>query len=404
MLGVTVTVGAVRIRRVDGSTKDRFFVITLVRDGRGGEIGGKDGIGGRAYVKPYGSKGGKAPEGESLAGSSSKKRGAASGERSGVVGAIHAISDRTFAANGSSSSSSSLEFGSNADRGGAAAGDTPRNSCSTSNASCASASDARSSPSSELESSLSDRYPCDLASLGSNKGVIGSIEGSTTASCCRSRSRRRSAAVPAMLDDLVGSFDDMTEIPLASKEGGDGIGGASNLRADSRRVNEDADFLSDDANREPKVDGVRSAGGAKVDDGDGGSDNQGYWSSTGEAAVVKVGDGGVYGDRGGTWTEVEVRLALEVLFRRIRGARRVATDCAARRGGGESPASSPDGVDPLPPPASLWAPLALALVAQVVVDDAGESTQVSYDSDEQEDAVDAVPSVSLARRIARRNC
>lgn len=56
------------------------------------------------------------------------------------------------------------------------------------------------------------------------------------------------------------------------------------------------------------------------------------------------------------------------------------------------------------PPASLWAPLSPGLVVQVVVDDAGESTQVSYDSDEQEDAVDAVPSASLARRIARRNC
>lgn len=118
--------------------------------------------------------------------------------------------------------------------------------------------------------------------------------------------------------------------------------------------------------------------------------------------MVNIGNGGVYGDRGGTWTEVEVRLALEALLRRRRGARSVATDCAARRGGGESSASSPagNGVDPLLL-ASLSAPLSLALVAQVVVDDAGESTQVSYDSDEQEDAV---PSASLARRIARRNC
>jgi hypothetical protein len=337
VLGVTVTVGAVRIRRVRGSTKDRFFVITLVRDGRGGDIGGNGDIGGRAYVKPYGSKGGKAPEGESLKGSSSKKRGATSG----VEGAIQAISDRAFAAKGSSSSSSSLEFGSNADLGGGVDGDTPRNSCSTSNASCASVSeDARPSPSSsELESSLSERYPCDLASLGSNKGVIGSIEGSTTASCCKRRSRRRSAAVPARLDDvLVVSFADMTEMSFAFKEGGDGMGGVSSLRADSRKVNEDADFLSDDANRDPKVEGGRSAGGVNVDDGAGGSDSQEYWSSTGEAAVVKTGDGGVYGDRGGTWTEVEVRLALDALFRRIRGARRVATDCAARRGGGESSA------------------------------------------------------------------
>lgn len=260
MLGVTVTVGAVRIRRVRGSTKDRFFVITLVRDGdgRGGGIGGSGGIGGRAYVKPYGSKAGKAPEGESLEGSSSKKRGATSGEeRSGVVGAIHAISDRAFAANGSSSSSSSLELGSKADLGGGADDETPRSSCSASSASCASASDAHSSPSpSELESSLSERYPCALASLGSNKGVIGSTEGSTTASCCRRRSRRRSAAVlPATLDNSVVSFDGMMEISFATKQGGDGIGGVSSLRVDKRRVNEDADLLSDDANREPKVDG-----------------------------------------------------------------------------------------------------------------------------------------------------
>ena len=132
-----MTVGAVRIRRVRGSTKDRFFVITLVRDDRGGDIGGSGGNGGRAYVNPYGSKGGKAPGGESLAGSSSKKRGAMSAEgRSDVVGAIHAIWDRDFAATGSSSfSSSSLEFGSKADLGGGADDETPRSSCSTSSAS-----------------------------------------------------------------------------------------------------------------------------------------------------------------------------------------------------------------------------------------------------------------------------
>ena len=58
-----------------------------------------------------------------------------------------------------------------------------------------------------------------------------------------------------MLDDVLVSLDDMTEMLLASSAGDDGIGGVSRLRVDKRRVNEDADLLSDDANREPKVDG-----------------------------------------------------------------------------------------------------------------------------------------------------